>query len=53
MTADERPERDTAERQPESVRDALFAADLKRLVRASKENDDEAVSNVRERYITE
>ncbi|GAA3734658.1 hypothetical protein [Salinactinospora qingdaonensis] len=52
MTADEGPD-ETPDRHAESVRDVLFAADLKRLVRASTENDEETVSEVRESYIPE
>ncbi len=53
MTADERPERDTPEQRSATVRDALLAADLKRLARASRDNDDETVSEVRERLAGE
>ncbi|WP_186356224.1 hypothetical protein [Streptomonospora sp. PA3] len=52
MSADDRPY-DTPDRPPEGIGDALFAADLKRLVRASRENDEDTVSRVRETYLPE
>ncbi|WP_173434354.1 hypothetical protein [Allosalinactinospora lopnorensis] len=53
MTADEHPEHGTTEQPSVRVRDVLFAADLKRLVRASQDNDDETVSELRERYVSD
>lgn len=37
----------------DDLRDTLFASDLKRLVRASQENDEETVSQLRELYMAE
>lgn len=53
MTAEEHPEHDTADQLSAGVRNVLFAADLKRLVRASQDNDDDTVSELREHYIPE
>ncbi|TDQ49272.1 hypothetical protein [Actinorugispora endophytica] len=50
MTADEPRIRDEAERASESLRDVLFAADLKKLVRASREDDGERVAEIRRHY---
>lgn len=52
MTTDKRPGKDENERAAESVREALFAADMKRLVRASQEDDEERVAEVRAHYST-
>ncbi|MFJ9554522.1 hypothetical protein ACIRPH_11935 [Nocardiopsis sp. NPDC101807] len=41
--------RDTA--QTRALRDALAAADVKRLVRASRENDGDEVEQIRRRYV--
>ncbi|TQN32222.1 hypothetical protein FHX37_2172 [Haloactinospora alba] len=53
MTAGEHPEHGTTEQPSAGVRDVLFAADLKRLVRASRDNEDDIVSELREHYIPE
>ncbi|PSK85955.1 hypothetical protein CLV63_13714 [Murinocardiopsis flavida] len=52
MAPEDHPERDEAgtDRQAESVRSVLFAADLNRLVKAAHENDDETVSEIRRRH---
>ncbi|GAA3761605.1 hypothetical protein HDA32_005729 [Spinactinospora alkalitolerans] len=53
MTADERPDQGENQRTAERLRDALFAADLKRLVQASQEDDDESVAEIRRNYAIE
>ncbi|MDA8372558.1 MAG: hypothetical protein M0026_22165 [Nocardiopsaceae bacterium] len=53
MTADEHPEQDGSERTSQNVHDVLLAADVKRLVRASQEDDDAAVAKIRKNYAIE
>lgn len=53
MTQDEHPEHGTPEQSSARVLDVLFAVDLKRLVRASQDNDHDTVSELRERYVSE
>lgn len=53
MATDDPPPRDESESGAERVRDALFAADLKRLVRASDDGDIVTTEEIRSRYITE
>ncbi|CAM4078618.1 hypothetical protein GCM10009799_02840 [Nocardiopsis rhodophaea] len=53
MTADEYPERPESERTSDELSDALFAADLKRLVGASQDNDDERTLEIRNLYLAD
>ncbi|PSK90260.1 hypothetical protein CLV63_12389 [Murinocardiopsis flavida] len=47
MPANDHTEHEETDRLAEEVQSVLFAYDLKRLVRASKENDAEAVAEIR------
>ncbi|NYI97788.1 hypothetical protein HNR12_004065 [Streptomonospora nanhaiensis] len=50
MASDDRDENPHAPSRPADTADVLFAVDLKRLVRASADDDDDVVSDIRERY---
>lgn len=53
MTEKDHSNNDESDRAAEKVRSVLFAADLNRLVRASKEDDDRTVVEIRRRYEAE
>lgn len=53
MPSNEYPKHEESEPNAENVWNVLFAVDLRRLVRASKDDDDEAANEIRARYLME
>ncbi|MBV2362848.1 hypothetical protein [Streptomonospora nanhaiensis] len=53
MAAEDQPDDGARPPRPTDVEDVLFAVDLKRLVRASQDDDDAVVWEIREHYISE